>query len=134
MKLQLLFIGKPRSREANLLAQEYADRIKHYCKFEMVQLKDEKAAAAYGRAFKVVLDPAGEQMTSRELAAFLEKTTRETAFFVGGAEGFSGEFRARADRLISLSKMTLPHELARVILAEQIYRAFTILRGHPYPR
>ena len=134
MKLQLLFIGKPRSREANLLAQEYAGRIKHYCKFEMVQLKDEKAAAAYSRVFKVVLDPAGEQMTSRELAAFLEKTTRETAFFVGGAEGFSGEFRARADRLISLSKMTLPHELARVILAEQIYRAFTILRGHPYPR
>ena len=134
MNLQLLFIGKPRSREANLLAQEYTGRIKHYCKFEMVQLKDEKAAAAYGRAFKVVLDPAGEQLTSRELAAFLEKTTRETAFFVGGAEGFSDEFRARADRLISLSKMTLPHELARVILAEQIYRAFTILRGHPYPR
>jgi len=134
VKLQLLFIGKPRSREANLLAQEYAGRIKHYCKFEMVQLKDEKAAAAYSRVFKVVLDPAGEQMTSRELAAFLEKTTRETAFFVGGAEGFSDEFRARADRLISLSKMTLPHELARIILAEQIYRAFTILRGHPYPR
>lgn len=134
MKLQLLFIGKPRNREANLMAQKYAGRIKHYCQFEMVQLKDEKAAAAYGRVLKVVLDPAGEQMTSRELAAFLEKTTRETAFFVGGAEGFSGEFRARADRLISLSKMTLPHELARVILAEQIYRAFTILRGHPYPR
>ncbi len=134
MKLQLLFIGKPRSREANLLAQEYAGRIKRYCKFEMVQLKDEKAAAAYSRVLKVVLDPAGEQMTSRELAAFFEKTTRETAFFVGGAEGFSDEFRARADRLISLSKMTLPHELARVILAEQIYRAFTILRGHPYPR
>ena len=134
MKLQLLFIGKPRSREANLLAQEYAGRIKHYCQFEMVQLKDEKAAAAHSRVLKVVLDPAGEQMTSRELAAFLEKTTRETAFFVGGAGGFSDEFRARADRLISLSKMTLPHELARVILAEQIYRAFTILRGHPYPR
>ena len=134
MKLQLLFIGKPRSREANLLAQEYAGRIKHYCKFEMVQLKDEKAAAAYSRVLKVVLDPSGEQMTSRELAVFLEKTTRETAFFVGGAEGFSDEFRARADRLMSLSKMTLPHELARVILAEQIYRAFTILRGHPYQR
>ena len=134
VKLQLLFIGKPRNREANLLAQEYAGRIKHYCKFEMVRLKDEKAARAYGRVVKVVLDPAGDQMTSRELASFLEKTTQDVAFFVGGAEGFSGEFRASADRLISLSKMTLPHELARVILAEQIYRAFTILRGHPYPR
>ena len=134
MKLQLLFIGKPRSREANLLAQEYAGRIRHYCNFEMVQLKNERAAEAYGTAVTVVLDPAGEQMTSRELAVFLEKTTRETAFFVGGAEGFSDAFRARADHLISLSKMTLPHELARVILAEQIYRAFTILRGHPYSR
>ena len=134
MKLQLLFIGKPRNREANLLAQEYAGRIKHYCQFEMVQLKDEKAAASYSRVWKVVLDPAGEQMTSRELASFLEKNNRNVAFFVGGAEGFSDEFRAGADRLISLSKMTLPHELARVILAEQIYRAFTILRGHPYPR
>ncbi len=67
-------------------------------------------------------------------AAFLEKAQRDVAFFVGGADGFSQSFRQEADLLLSLSKMTLPHELARVVLAEQIYRAFTILRNHPYPR
>lgn len=134
MKVHLLYIGKPRSREANLLAAEYARRLEHYCRFQMIQLKDERAAEPYQRALKVVLDPEGRQMTSRELAAFLEQARRDVAFFVGGADGFSDAFRRSADHLLSLSKMTLPHELARVILAEQIYRAFTILRNHPYPR
>lgn len=134
MKVYLFFIGKPRSREANLLAEGYGTRIKRYCRFKMAQLKDEKAAAAYDRVLRVVLDPAGEEWTSRQLASFLEKAGRDVAFFVGGAEGFSEEFRRSADRLLSISKLTLPHELARVVLAEQIYRAFTMLRGHPYPR
>jgi 23S rRNA (pseudouridine1915-N3)-methyltransferase len=134
LKVHLLYIGKPRSREANVLAQEYAVRLGRYCRFEMRQIKDEAAAAGYERALRVVLDPAGEQMTSRDLASLLEKAGRDVVFFVGGADGFSEPFRARADRLLSLSKMTLPHELARVLLAEQIYRAFTILRNHPYPR
>lgn len=134
MKVHLLYIGKPRSREANVLAQEYAQRIGRYCRFEMRQIRDESAAAAYQRALRVVLDPAGEQITSQALASLLEKAGRDVAFFVGGADGFSESFRAGAGRLLSLSKMTLPHELARVILAEQIYRAFTILHNHPYPR
>ena len=134
MKVYLLYIGKPRSREANVLAQEYAVRLGRYCRFEMRQIKDENAAAAHDRALRIVLDPAGEQLTSQDLAGVLEKAGRDVAFFVGGADGFSEPFRARADRLLSLSKMTLPHELARVMLVEQIYRAFTILRSHPYPR
>ena len=134
MRIYLLYIGKPRSREANLLAQDYAQRIERYCSFQMVQLKDERGAAAFERALKVVLDPAGPEMTSPELAAFLEKAQRDVAFFIGGADGVSDRFRGSADQLLSLSKMTLPHELARVILAEQIYRAFAILRHHPYPR
>jgi len=134
LKLYLLYIGKPRSREANLLAQDYAQRIERYCPFQMTQLKDERGAQAFDRALKVVLDPAGRQMTSPELAAFLEKAQRDVAFFIGGADGFSERFRESAYQLLSLSKMTLPHELARVVLAEQIYRAFAILRRHPYPR
>jgi 23S rRNA (pseudouridine1915-N3)-methyltransferase len=134
LKVHLLFIGKPRSREANALALEYATRLGRYCRFEMRQIKDESAGAGYDRALRVVLDPAGDQVTSHELAGLLEKAGRDVVFFVGGAEGFSDAFRARADRLLSLSKMTLPHELARVLLAEQIYRAFTILGNHPYPR
>ncbi len=134
MKLYLLYIGKPRNREANLLAEGYARRIERYCRFEMRSLKDERAVKNYPRTAKVVLDPAGTPMGSRDLAAFLEKTGRDVAFFVGGADGFSQSFLEDADLLLSLSKMTLPHELARVVLVEQIYRAFTILRNHPYPR
>jgi len=134
LKVHLLYIGKPRSREANVLAQEYALRLGRYCRFEMRQIRDESAAAGYNRALRVVLDPTGDQITSKALAALLEKAGRDVAFFVGGAEGFSEGFRAAADRLLSLSKMTLPHELARVVLVEQLYRAFTILNNHPYPR
>jgi 23S rRNA (pseudouridine1915-N3)-methyltransferase len=134
LKVHLLYIGRPRSREANALAAEYALRLSRYCRFEMRQIRSEDAAPSYDRALRVVLDPAGDQMTSHDLAALLERAGRDVAFFVGGAEGFSEAFRARADRLLSLSKMTLPHELARVVLVEQIYRAFTILHNHPYPR
>ena len=134
MKVHLLYVGKQRQRETDRLALDYASRIERYCSFEMKPVKSELAAEAYPRALRVGLDPAGEQMTSAELARFLEQAGRDVVFFVGGPDGFSDEFRAKADRLLSLSKMTLPHELARVVLAEQIYRAFTILRNHPYPR
>ena len=101
----------------------------------MVQLRNEREAEKQGgKALRVILDPAGDAMRSEEMARLVEGAGRDIAFFVGGADGFSEEFRNSADRLLSLSQMTLPHELARVILAEQIYRAFTILRNHPYPR
>ena len=134
MKIHLVYIGKPRNADANRLAAEYARRITRYCRFDMIEAKDEKRASRYPKAVKVVLDPEGRMMTSWELASFLEKNSGEIAFFVGGADGFSEEFRRGTDRLLSLSKMTLPHELARVVLAEQIYRAFTMMSGHPYPR
>jgi len=134
LKLYLLYIGKPRSPEANRLAEDYIRRLQRFCPAQMREIKNEAAAEKYSRALKVVLDPAGRQMSSWELASFLEKAQKDVAFFVGGAEGFSDAFRARAGRLLSLSKMTLPHELARAVLAEQLYRAFAILRNHPYPR
>ena len=134
VKIHLLYVGKQRQRDTDRLALDYASRIERYCSFQMKPIKNEAAAEAYPRALRVVLDPAGEQMTSAELARFIERAERDLAFFIGGPDGLSDEFRARADRLLSLSKMTLPHELARVVLAEQIYRAFTIFRNHPYPR
>jgi 23S rRNA (pseudouridine1915-N3)-methyltransferase len=76
-------------------------------------------------------------MTSNEFAGFIsraEMAGRDLLFLVGGADGLPDEWRSPGDTLLSLSPMTLPHELARAVLAEQIYRAFTILRGHPYPR
>ena len=134
MNIHLVYIGKPRNADANRLAAEYARRITRFCRFDMIEAKDEKSAGRYPKAVRVVLDPEGPMMSSQELASFLENNSGEIAFFVGGADGFSDEFRQGADRLLSLSKMTLPHELARVVLTEQIYRAFTILSGHPYPR
>lgn len=134
MKIDLLYIGKPRSAEANQLADEYAGRIKRYCTFRMIRLREESSAPHYPRALKVAFDPSGRQLTSRQFASLIEKAGRDIAFFVGGADGFSESFRAKADHLISLGRMTLPHELARVIAVEQIYRAFAILSGHPYAK
>lgn len=134
----MLYIGRPRDRAANLMAEEYARRIGRFCDFRMQQVRGEQALTAHDRAYKVVLDPAGRELTSAGLAELIRKAeagaARELLFFVGGAEGFSEPVRREADLLLALSRLTLPHELARVILAEQIYRAFTILRRHPYAK
>ena len=86
----------------------------------------------------VLLDAAGKQFTSQQFARWLgdlrDRGTRELGFLCGDAEGFPDEIRASAKQKISLSTLTMPHEFARVILAEQIYRAFAILAGHPYPK
>ena len=83
-----------------------------------------------------MLDSRGKQLSSEELAQLIEthqtRGTQQLLFAVGGADGFSAEARKAAALQLSLGKMTLPHELARVILLEQLYRAFTILKGHPY--
>ena len=134
----MLYIGKPRDRAANALAEEYARRITRFCEFEMREVRGEKALDARGEAYRVVLDPSGCELTSAELAALVGKaqisSVRELLFLVGGADGLSASAREKAQLLLSLSRLTLPHELARVILAEQIYRAFTVLRNHPYAR
>ena len=82
-------------------------------------------------ARKILLDPAGKALDSKKLTALFD---RDLVFVIGGADGLPPEWRARGDLLLSLSALTMPHELARVMLAEQIYRALTTLRGHPYPR
>ena len=134
MKVQVLFIGKPRSRALNDAADEYAKRLGRYCRFEMTEIRGEADAVAIQKPLRIALDPLGKQLSSDGLAKLLETAGRDIIFFVGGAEGFSDDFRGQADRLLSLSEMTLPHELARLVLVEQVYRAFTILRGHPYPK
>ena len=129
----MLFIGRPRDRAANELAAEYAKRIGRFCEFQMREVKSEAALGEHEKACRVVLDPGGREMTSTEFARLLEKG-KDLVFLVGGADGVSEETRRKATLTLSLSHMTLPHELARVIVAEQIYRAFAILRGHPYAR
>ncbi len=84
----------------------------------------------------VLLDSRGKEFSSEEFAKFLgeyqDRNPLPLVFAIGGADGFSPETRSAARHVISLGKMTLPHELARIVLLEQVYRAFTILKGHPY--
>ena len=139
MKIHLYFIGKPKDAHANGLAADFVARTAHYARAEMHQIQPARADlwAKHPSALKVLLDPAGKPLDSPAFARFLAKAEmegRDLVFVVGGHDGLPSGWAARADLLLSLSAMTFPHELARAMLAEQIYRAFTSLRGHPYPR
>lgn len=120
------------SRKYAALVQEFEKRLPKYCRFEAFEVKgrsDDILPKLKGTV--VVLDERGKQRSSEELAAFLKKQ-EEVTFVVGAAEGVPAEVKTKADVLLSFSKMTFPHELARVLLAEQVYRAFTILKGEKY--
>ena len=139
MKVSLYYVGKPRNPAANSLALEYVKRLSRYVRCEMTELKPARTDpwSKHPSASMVLLDPAGKSLDSgafAELISRAERQARELVFVIGGADGLPAGWRERADLLISLSPLTLPHELARVVLAEQLYRAFTTLRGHPYPR
>ena len=139
MTVFLYYIGKPRSAEANGLAADFIQRIARYTSCEMREVRPQRFDpwARHPSARKVFLDPAGREMDSRQFISLIEKSEmegRDLLFLVGGAEGLPEGWSARADLLLALSRMTFPHELARAMLAEQIYRAFATLRGHPYPR
>ena len=143
MKLRLLMLGKTRREEARTLVDDYTARIRHYADVEVTELRDAGPAALRklkldSSATIVLLDAAGKQFTSQQFAKWLgdlrDRGTRELVFLCGDAEGFPVDLRAAAKQTISLSTLTMPHEFARVVLAEQIYRAFAILAGHPYPK
>jgi 23S rRNA (pseudouridine1915-N3)-methyltransferase len=134
LKLQVFYIGKPRSRPLNEASEEYVKRLGRYCRLDIAELKAEASLEDNPKVLHIALDPGGESLSSAGLARLLESAGKDVAFYIGGADGFSAKFKKSADRLLSLSKMTLPHELARVVLLEQLYRAFTILGGHPYAK
>lgn len=140
MKLFLYYIGKPRDRHLNTAAGEFMERISRYTSAEMREVREDRAGELWQRhpsARRICLDPAGRAMDSQEFASLLSRAEmegRDLVFLVGGADGLAPDLRKRAELLLSLSAMTFPHELARVMLAEQIYRGLAILRGHPYPR
>jgi 23S rRNA (pseudouridine1915-N3)-methyltransferase len=139
VKVFLYYIGKARDAHANAMAADFAARAAHYCACEMREIRPERTDpwAKHPAARRILLDPAGKAIDTPAfigLVAKAEMEGRDLVFVVGGADGLPRNWRDRADLLISLSAMTFPHELARVMLAEQIYRAFATLRGHPYPR
>jgi 23S rRNA (pseudouridine1915-N3)-methyltransferase len=143
MKIRLIMLGKTRREQARSLIDDYVDRLQNYADTEITELRETSPAALRKlktdpAATVVLLDADGKQFTSQQFASWLgdlrDRGTREVVFLCGDAEGFPADLRASAKQKISLSRLTMPHEFARVILAEQIYRAFAILAGHPYPK
>ena len=136
-------LGKTRRAEMRALFEDYLARLRRFATVEVHEWRDSSAAELRKlkpepAAVAVLLDDAGQQFTSEQFARWLgelrDRGTRELIFLCGDAEGFPDDLRRRAAMKLSLTPLTLSHELARVVLAEQIYRAFAILAGHPYPK
>ena len=146
MKIKVAWVGKTKASAIQTLTEDYLARISHYAEITGLALKDEAAVLSLAggerrgerskdRHKLILLDSSGKQLSSEELAQFLEREQINAVpllFAIGGADGFSEEARRHAAFVLSLGRMTLPHELARVVLLEQLYRAFTILKNHPY--
>jgi 23S rRNA (pseudouridine1915-N3)-methyltransferase len=143
VKLRIAWIGKTKEPAIQSLTDEYLKRLSRYADTQGIALKDESALlklcsrdARSGRNTLVLLDSRGKQLSSEEFAEYLgnyqDRNPLPLLFAVGPANGFTPETRQEANLLLSLGKMTVAHELARVVLLEQLYRAFTILKGHPY--
>jgi 23S rRNA (pseudouridine1915-N3)-methyltransferase len=135
VKIWLYYIGKARDTHANAMAEEYIKRSTRYATCEMCEIHPVRFDpwTKHPTAAKILLDPLGKALNSAAFITQVEKL-HDMVFVIGGSDGLPAEWRQRADMLLALSPMTMPHELARVVLAEQIYRALTTLRGHPYPR
>jgi len=151
MRIDVIAIGRLREKHYRQAADEYLRRLTGYAQCQEVELRgggrgevdvikrqegDRLLEAIPPGAFAVVLDERGASMTSVELSRSIAERALygrpHTVFVIGGADGLDPRLIARADAVLSLSKMTLPHELARVLLWEQVYRAMTIARGEPY--
>jgi 23S rRNA (pseudouridine1915-N3)-methyltransferase len=143
VKLQIAWIGKSKEPAFRALTEEYLRRISRYLAAESHEMSSEDAllqlaesSSGRTRPVLVLLDARGRQFTSEEFADLLrdqqDRGTQNLFFGVGPANGFTDKARHAADLVLSFGKMTLAHELARIVLLEQIYRAFTILKGHPY--
>jgi 23S rRNA (pseudouridine1915-N3)-methyltransferase len=139
MKICVYYVGKPRDPNSNRLADEYIMRSTRYGNVEMREIQPARFDPweKHPSATKVLLDPAGKPLDSAQFAKLVSKAeteARDLVFLVAGASGPPDAWNPREKLLLSLSPLTFPHEFARVILAEQIYRAYTTLRGHPYPK
>jgi len=135
-------LGKTRRAEMRLVIDDYVKRVSHHCPIEILEVRNAKVALerldADRAASVVLLDAAGKTLDSGNFAKWLaehrDRGLRELIFLCGDADGFPELLHKRAQQKISLSAMTFSHELARVMLAEQLYRAFAILSGSPYPK
>lgn len=139
MKVYVYYIGRAKDPHANALTKEFLGRAARYNAVELREIRPDRIDlwGKHPSGRKILLDPAGKMVDSVEFAALVSKAVteaRDLVFVLGGHDGLPQGWAARADLRLSLSPLTFPHELARAVLAEQIYRAFATLRGHPYPR
>jgi 23S rRNA (pseudouridine1915-N3)-methyltransferase len=143
MKLRVVWIGKTKDPSLAELIADFASRIKRFLPVEITELKDTKAetekilAALDAGDRVVILDEKGKEWTSAEFAKFVGKhmneDSRRLTFVIGGHAGLGEAVKKRADQAWSLSRLTVTHDMARMILLEQIYRALTMIHNHPYP-
>jgi 23S rRNA (pseudouridine1915-N3)-methyltransferase len=151
MRVHIVTVGEPKHTYAREGVNLYLERLRRYHKLRVSHVRDSKRGGepgqleegrallqAAGKAFIVALDPRGRQFSTESLSAWLSDLASsgegEVAFLVGGPDGLSGEVRAQARLLWSLSDLTLPHDLAQLVLTEALYRASSFERGEPYHR
>lgn len=139
MRFTVLAIGKVRDRSIVELCETYTKRSQPLIPIERIEVRDTQAA--WSRLERkdgpsILLDERGTQLTTNELSQWVERWreqgTRTATFIIGDAHGFNDTDRERADHVLALSRLTLPHRLAHVLMCEQLYRVATILHGHPY--
>lgn len=150
MKFKFIWVGKTRDKNWLALQNDYLERLSHFAKCDICEIRDASGTTARKtegnrildkvnqNAFACLLDIGGKLLSSDDLAAQLgrwqDSGLKEIVFIIGGARGVSPEVAARADFRVSLSFLTFTHEMARVVLIEQLYRAFTIIKGFPYQK
>jgi len=152
MRLRIIWIGKTRDARLRALIDDYAERLGHFGRCEVTELRElgrtDKAGidketkrisdGLRSGSVTVLLDPDGVEWTSQQLSAQVQgwegSGIKEVAFVIGGPNGVADDFKARVDKRWSLSRLTLTHEMARVLLLEQLYRAYTIIHGLPYQK
>lgn len=152
MRFRIIWTGKTRDARLRALIDDYAERLSHFVRCEVVEIREVGRSDKTGidketrrisdalrpGAVTVLLDPDGVQWTSQQLAAQVQSWegngTKEVAFIVGGPNGLADDLKSRVTKRWSLSRLTLTHEMARVLLFEQLYRAYTIVHGLPYQK
>jgi len=152
MRIRIIWTGKTRDARLRALIDDYAGRLSHFVRCEVTEFRElgrtdktgiDKETKRISDALRagsitVLLDPEGAEWTSQQLAAQVESWEgngiKEVAFVIGGPNGFADDFKSRVDKRWSLSRLTLTHEMTRVVLLEQLYRAFTIIHGLPYQK
>jgi 23S rRNA (pseudouridine1915-N3)-methyltransferase len=150
MRFRFVWIGKTKDKNWKALQDEYLKRLSHFVKCEVTEIKDSakhESAEIEGKrilemlnpkTFAVLLDVSGRAISSHQLSAEIDRWQtvghKEITFVIGGFEGVSNAIRERADYLLSLSFLTFTHEMARVVMLEQLYRGYSILKGFPYQK